>query len=596
MRTFDRKSRPVDKLILGVSAHYHDSAASLLRGSEFIAAAQEERFTRRKFEPGFPVNAIRFCLDQAKACSHDLDAIAYYEDPAKKLHRIMASLHQGIGDLRTILDTWTEKTDLVGEIRRLTDFEGPIRLYDHHQSHAACAYYLSLYPESAILVADGVGEWATTSFSYGQEGSIRLLREIDFPHSLGLFYSAVTAFLGFQTNSDEYKVMGMAAYGRSRYADRFRKIVRVAGDGVFTLDMRYFDYNHKMYSEEMQDLLGMPPRVRRGPLEPVHFDVASSAQVVLEEALLQAVEWLATETQSKNLCLAGGVALNCLANARLRDHSPFDNIFVPPAAGDAGGCLGAALLARNDLEPRPKKLAFRNARLGPEFDESRIGRYLERIAVKAKKMTPDALVKHCAELLSRQLVVGWFQGRLEFGPRALGGRSILADPRSPAMKESLNLKIKKREGFRPFAPICTEEAASDYFHVDRPYPFMTFIVDVKDKDALGAVCHQDGTARLQTVSRQSDPLMHALLEAFAALTGVPALLNTSMNVSGEPIVCGPEDAFNCFRESGMDALVMGPYVIERRHQPPELVEPGTHAYRSIAREVEPYLKDTYFFS
>ncbi len=582
--------------ILGISAFYHDAAACLIKGNTVVSASQEERFTRRKFDPDFPVNAINHCLESNGIEIDDIDCIAYYENPSKKLERILWSIGQGIGDIHPVVDTWYEKMNVEKVIRKHTGYKGPIKMFDHHLSHAASSFYTSSFEEAAILVVDGVGEWATTTFAFGKGKTISTLKEIEFPYSLGLYYSAITSFLGFRPNSDEYKVMGMAAYGEPIYRQQLNEIIQINSDGTYKMDMAYFNYNENMFSEKMQDLFKVKPRKYKDALEKIHFDIASSAQQLIEEALLQATNWLYEQTGAKKLCLAGGVALNCLANATLRDRSPFEEIFVQPASGDAGGCFGAAICAYNELEKNTPLVPFTHMRFGPSFNNSQIEIFLKRMTIKSKKMNPKDLVAYCANRLNEGDIIGWFQGKMEFGPRALGGRSILADPRSLKMKEKINYKIKNREGFRPFAPMCIEEEAQKFFDVDRHYPFMTFIVNTLYPKKLEAVSHDDGTARLQTVSKETDPLMHQLLSAFGDITGVPVLLNTSFNVAGEPIVCTPQDAFNCFRESGMDMLVMGPYVIERKHQNQELVTAGTRPYQSLAREVEPYLKGTYFFS
>jgi carbamoyltransferase len=582
-------------VILGVSAYYHDAAVCLVRDGEVLAAAQEERFTRRKFDASAPVNAYSWCLEQAGLTPRDITTIAYYEDPRRKLARILWSLQSGIGTMRAVLDTWPEKTELESLLRERFLFDGPVVTFPHHYSHAASAYLFSPFEDAAIIVADGVGEWATSTFASGVGGRITILDEVTFPHSLGLFYSAVTAFLGFQTNSDEYKVMGMAAYGTPRYADRLRRVLQLGEGGRYTLDMSYFDYNRRMFSPALGELLGMPARERGDEIPQAYMDVASSAQLLLEEAMLGAARWLHAQTGARHLCLAGGVALNCVANARLLKETPFEDVFVQPASGDAGGCLGAALAADQQAGGWKPGRA-RTCYLGPEFSDEAIASYIERLGIVAERLPAPELVERTAALLDAQKVVGWFQGRMEVGPRALGARSILADPRRAEMQDILNERIKKRESFRPFAPICLPEDADTYFECDRPYPFMTFTVKVRRPDHVRAAVHVDNTARLQTVDEAQAPLLAMLLRAFGRRTGTPVLINTSFNVAGEPIVCSPQDAFNCFRESDMDALVMGSFVIERDRQPEALIASGSAPYLAIARETEPYLKDTYFFS
>ncbi len=582
--------------ILGISALYHDSAACLLQDGIITAAVQEERLTRRKFEPNFPVNSIQYCLEFANLKIEDIDCIAFYEDPKKKMERILWSIGQGIGDIHPILNTWDEKMGVEFLIRKHTGFDGEIKMIDHHISHAASSFFMSGFEDAALFVVDGVGEWATTTFATGKGKEIQVIKEIEFPNSLGLYYSAITSFLGFRPNSDEYKVMGMTAYGSPLFVDQLKEMIDWDTTGNYTLDMSYFNYNSGMFSDKFEDVLKVRARKYGEKMEQVHFDIACSAQKILEEILLASINWLYKHTGLKKLCLSGGVALNCLANGHLRNNSLFEEIFVQPASGDAGTCFGAALAAYASLAKEPHFKAIEHVRLGPQFNDKSILQYVTQMDLKAKEFSTSNLIYYCAEKLSEGKIIGWFQGRMEFGPRALGGRSILADPRSISMKERLNILIKKREEFRPFAPISTEEDAPHFFDIDRNYPFMTFIVESSKGNLLEAVTHDDGTARLQTVNKNVDPLMHQLLSKFGELTGVPVLLNTSFNVAGEPIVCSPSDAFNCFRESGIDILVMGSYVIERNEQLPELMEPGTLDYQALAREVEPYLKDTYFFS
>ena len=575
-------------IVAGISAFYHDAAACLVKDGEVIAAAQEERLTRRKFDPALPVNAYHACLAEVGLSPADVDAMAFYEVPSRKLSRILWSMGQGIGDLRSVLSTWTEKTASNRLLREGLSFRGPLQSYPHHHCHAASAYLFSPFEEAAILVA-------ASSFAVGRRGRVEILDEVQFPHSLGLFYSAVTSFLGFQPNIDEYKVMGMAAYGRPRRADALRRVLRIGEVGRYTLDMTYLDYNRNMFSPALGELLGVPARREADPLTEAHMDIAASAQALLEEAMLGAARWLQRTTGARHLCLAGGVALNCVANARILAEAGFDDVFVQPASGDAGGCLGAAMTAAAELgswEPRPNRTCY----LGPSYSDEEIGTYLRRIGIVAERLSPGDLVQRTAEHLASQRVVAWLQGRMEFGPRALGARSILADPRRAEMQDVLNARIKKRESFRPFAPICLPENMPTFFDHDRPCPYMTFTVRVRQPELIRAAVHVDHTARLQTVSEADAPLLAALLRAFGERTGVPVLINTSFNVAGEPIVCSPQDAFNCFRESGMDVLVMGSHLIERARQDPALVAPGTLPYLALAREVAPYLRDTYFFS
>ena len=581
--------------VVGISALYHDAACCIIRDGRLIAAAQEERFTRMKYDPRTPVNAFAYCLDAAGLTADDLDCVAYYENPATKLDRIVRSFARGIGDISGLLDSFEEKTDTLNFIAGKLDYAGGMRSYDHHLAHCASAYYASGFENAAVLTADGVGEWTTTSLAKGIDGTVEIFDTVDFPHSLGLFYSAITAFLGFQPNSDEYKVMGLAAFGRPSYLAPLQKALIDDGRNPFRLDMAYFDYNKRMYSSALTDLLGIAPRKSGQPIQQQHRDVAASAQELLEEALLAIAHRLHDATGFTDLCMAGGVALNCVANARLERETPFKRIFVQPASGDAGGALGAAMLAYREISgTRPDPMT--HAYLGPRYSTSEVRRYLTRIGAQFEEFTGAELVKRIAAELEAGKVVGWFQGAMEFGPRALGARSILADARRADMQDILNLKIKQRESFRPFAPICLREAANDYFECSGELPYMTFTVKVRDPRVLPAISHVDGTARLQTVDSRTAPRLASLLHAFAERTGVPVLINTSFNRNGEPIVCSPEDAFSCFRESGIDILVMDNFVVDRAAQSEELVTAGSLAYFSLAREVTPYLRDTYFFT
>jgi carbamoyltransferase len=582
--------------IVGISALYHDAACCLIRDGRLVAAAQEERFSRMKYDPRAPVNAFAYCLDAAGLSVDDVTCVAYYENPAAKIDRIVCSFADGIGNIGWLLDSWEEKTDTLNFLAGKLDYAGEMRSFDHHLSHGASAYYASGFENAAILTADGVGEWTTTSLAKGIDGKVQIFDTVDFPHSLGLFYSAITSFLGFQPNSDEYKVMGLAAFGRpSYYRARLQKALLDDGRNAFRLDMAYFDYNQRMYSAALADLLGIAPRKPGEAIRQQHKDIAASAQELLEKALIAIAERLHDATGLTDLCMAGGVALNCVANARLERETPFTRIFVQPASGDAGGALGAAMLAYQEITgSRPDPMT--HAYLGPRYSTAEVRRYLSRIGARFEEFAVEDLVKRVAAELEAAKVVGWFQGAMEFGPRALGARSILADARRADMQDILNLKIKQRESFRPFAPICLREAANDYFECPGELPFMTFTVKVRDPRVLPAISHVDGTARLQTVDSRTAPRLASLLRAFEERTGVPVLINTSFNRNGEPIVCSPEDAFSCFRESGIDILVMDNFLVDRAAQAEELVTPGSLPYFSLAREVAPYLRDTYFFT
>ncbi len=558
-------------LILGISCFYHDAAAALLSDGELVAAAQEERFSRIKHDPGLPRQAIRFCLRQAGVQASDLDYIGFYDKPLIKFERILSTylstFPRSLPSFLKAMPVWLKEKLWVPQlIRKELDYRGPILYADHHMSHAASAFFASPFDKAAILTIDGVGEWATATLGRGQDRRIELFREIRFPHSLGLLYSAFTYYLGFRVNSAEYKVMGLAPYGKPVYADLIlRELVDLAADGSFHLNMKYFayDYGLTMTNRRFHDLFGAPPRKPESELTQFHKDVAASIQRVTEEIVLRMARHLHAETGERYLCLAGGVALNCVANGRLLREGPFDDIFVQPAAGDAGGAFGVASFIHHQLLGNPRGPGWHHAFHGPEFSDEEIRAYLESKRLPAVAVSHRDLVQQTARLLAEQKIVGWFQGRMEFGPRALGARSILADPRNPEHWQRVNLKIKFRESFRPFAPAVLEHRTSDYFDLDRPSPYMLLTARVRDPQAIPAVTHVDGSARVQTVSREASPLFYELLAAFEGLTGCPVLLNTSFNLRGEPIVCTPEDAYRCFARSGMDALVMGHFLLTK---------------------------------
>lgn len=593
--------------ILGVSAQYHDSAACLVRDGTILAAAQEERFTRVKHDASFPVNAIRSCLEVAGVTPEDLTHVAFYEKPFLRFDRLIETyLRFAPRGLRSFIRATGSVIDGKLSVARAVDkaledrYDGPVYFLQHHRAHAASAFLPSPFESAAIVTIDGVGEWATTTIGRGEGNRVRLLREVRFPHSLGLLYSAFTYYLGFLVNSGEYKVMGLAPYGRPRYAELIRReVVELREDGSFRLNQRYFDYcvGAAMTNARLHALLGGPPRSPEGPLEERHVDIAASVQAVVEEAMLRLAREAHRLTGERHLCLAGGVALNCVGNGRILREGPFDDLWVQPAAGDAGGALGAALFTWHEIlgnaRSAPLGDAQRGSLLGPAFPRDEIRASLERAGASYREIADEgALCDETARLLLSGKVVGWFQGRMEFGPRALGARSILADPRDAAMQSRVNRKIKFREGFRPFAPVVLRERVSDWFDLDRDSPYMLLVAPVAEgrrlpvdesesawsgdylprlhrrRSEIPAVTHVDYSARIQTCDAERNPLLHRLLSAWERETGCAVLLNTSFNVRGEPIVCTPEDAYACFRGTEMDALVMGPFVLHEDDQPP----------------------------
>jgi carbamoyltransferase len=599
--------------ILGISAFYHDSAAALIEDGCVVAAAQEERFTRKKHDSSYPEHAMAYCLEAAGLDAQGIDYIVFYEKPFLKFERLLetylAFAPRGFSSFRTALPLWLKEKlfqkDLL--IRRLRthapqlDWGKRLLFAEHHQSHAASAFYPSPFREAIILTMDGVGESTTTSLAVGRDNRIDMLKEIQFPHSLGLLYSAFTYYTGFKVNSGEYKVMGLAPYGEPRYADVIRdELVDVKPDGSFRLNQDYFDYcvGLRMTNGRFDALFGGPPRAPEAPLEQRHMDLAASVQRVAEEIVLGLVRGAARETGRRQLCLAGGVALNCVANGKVLRDGAVDELWVQPAAGDAGGALGAALSAYHDFLGQPRRAhntldGMNGAYLGPDFSNADIAERLAAIGARFEMVESEgALIADTVDALVAEKAVGWFQGRMEFGPRALGARSILGDPRSPQMQKDLNLKVKFRESFRPFAPSVLSEEVADWFEFDGNSPYMLLIADVvgrrrrrmtdKERAMFGidklnvvrseipAVTHIDYSARLQTVHRETNPRYHALLTAFRDRTGCPVLVNTSFNVRGEPIVCTPEDAFRCFMGTGIEVLVAGNCVLQKERQDPSL--------------------------
>ena len=605
--------------VLGISAFYHDSAAALVEDNRIVAAVQEERFTRKKHDPSFPHNAVDYCLEEAKVELDDLDHVVFYDKPFLKFERLLetyiASAPRGFRSFKMAIPLWIreklfQKSLLGRELRKISDsFEGADRLLfcEHHLSHAASAFYPSPFENAVVLTMDGVGEWATTSAGLGDGHHLEIFQEIHFPHSLGLLYSALTYYTGFKVNSGEYKVMGLAPYGQPKYAKLiFDNLIDVKPDGSFRLNMSYFDYctGLTMTNERFAKLFGAPVRGTDKLLTPFHMDVAASVQAVLDEIVLRITRSLAKQTGSRNLCLAGGVALNCVANGKVLRDGKFDNIWIQPAAGDAGGALGAALAAVHIFNDRPRITNggdhMSGAFLGPSFSQADIEQRLTKVGARFAVLSESEMIETTAQALAAQQAVAWFQGRMEFGPRALGARSILGDPRSPAMQKNLNLKVKYRESFRPFAPSVLREEVSNWFELNSDSPYMLIVADVrKDKrramtpeeealfgidklnivrSEIPAVTHVDYSARVQTVHEETNPLYYRLIKRFKGLTGCPVLVNTSFNVRGEPIVCTPEDAFRCFMGNELDLLVVGNCVLVKQEQNETLKQDYSRAF------------------
>ena len=590
--------------ILGLSAYYHDSAACLVRDGEIVAAAQEERFTRKKHDAAFPRHAVAYCLREASLTPGDLDYIGFYDKPLLKFERILENYlgvaPKGVRSFLTAMPVWLkEKLFTRDEIlREFPGFQGKMLFAEHHESHAASAFYPSPFAEAAVLTMDGVGEWATSSYGIGQGKDLDLLAELHYPHSLGMLYSAFTYYTGFKVNSGEYKVMGLAPYGEPRYVDViFDKLVQLREDGSFKLNMEYFNYLHglTMTSRAFDRLFDGPPREAESELTQREMDLAASIQVVTEEIMLHMARHVHRETGMENLCLAGGVALNCVGNGRLLREGPFKRLWIQPAAGDAGGALGVALaiyhkVLGNERHHRSEGDSMRGSYLGPAYSDDEIESFLKSAGAVYEKLPAPEVIDRTAHALADEKVVGWLQGRMEFGPRSLGNRSILGDPRSRKMQSVMNLKIKFRESFRPFAPSVLREHLAEYFELDVDSPYMLLVAPVQksrriamsdDEERLfgiaklnvprsdiPAVTHVDYSARVQTVHRETNPIYHALLERFLALTGCAVLVNTSFNVRGEPIVCTPRDAYLCFMRTEMDHLVLGSFVLDKTRQPP----------------------------
>jgi carbamoyltransferase len=594
--------------ILGISAYYHDSAAALVVDGHIVAAAQEERFTRKKQDAGFPAHAIEYCLQEAGIALNDIDQVIFYDKPLIKFERLLETYlsyaPQGFKSFLASMPIWLKdklflKTTLKRELGKLAGSEKnlpPLLFSEHHKSHAASAFFPSPYEKAAVLCLDGVGEWATSSVWLGDGNTLEGQWEINFPHSLGLLYSAFTYYTGFKVNSGEYKLMGLAPYGEPVYVDLIlENLLDVKDDGSFRLDMSYFNYatGLTMTNSKFDALFGGPPREAESEITQRQMDLARSIQVVTEEVVLKIARNIHKELGTDYLCLAGGVALNCVSNGRLLREGPFKDIWIQPAAGDAGGALGAALSVWYEYLEKPRTVSagddMQGSYLGPRADEDAIRSYLDSIGAQYEELDDAALMPQLAQILNSENVIGWSQGRMEFGPRSLGGRSIIGDPRSKKMQSVMNLKIKYRESFRPFAPAVKAERVSDWFEIDRPSPYMLLVAPVKEEKCLSmtedqqqlfgieklniprselpAVTHVDYSARIQTVHTETNPRFHKLLDAFESVSGCPVLVNTSFNVRGEPIVCTPEDAYRCFMRTEMDYLVLEGFLLSKKSQP-----------------------------
>ncbi|MEP7346088.1 MAG: carbamoyltransferase [Gemmatimonadaceae bacterium] len=591
-----------ETFILGISGFYHDSAACLLRDGDIVAAASEERFSRVKGDAGFPRRAVDFCLRHAGIATRDLAAVGFYDKPLLKFERILETYldiaPRGFAQLLKAGPLWIkDKLFIDRQLRRELEWDGEIFYSEHHESHAASAFFPSPFQEAAILTLDGVGEWATASCGIGRDNDIEILKELHWPDSLGLLYSAVTYYAGFKVNSGEYKVMGLAPYGEPKYVDLLlREVIDLRDDGSFTLNQKYFDYlgGLRMTNEAFADLLGGPPRVPETALTQKEMDLARSVQVICEEVMLRMSRHLHAETGMTSLCLAGGVALNCVGNGRILREGPFERIWIQPAAGDAGGAIGVAQLIwhRQLANPRTAQETcdrMHGAFLGPSFTPEEIQGWLDAHGARYTRFDRQELLTRSAELLANEKIIGWFDGRMEFGPRALGARSILGDPRSPRMQAEMNIKIKFREGFRPFAPSVLRHRASDYFDIDCESPYMLLVAPVRKerqipmttaeqalwgidqlnvvRSDIPAVTHVDYSARLQTVDHARNPNYFDLISEFERLTGCGVVVNTSFNVRGEPIVCTPADAYRCFMRTQIDYLVLWPFILDKRDQP-----------------------------
>ena len=563
--------------ILGLSCFYHDSAACLIKDGVPVAAASQQLFTRKKHDSDFPVQAIKYCLEEAGITFDQIEVVAFYDKPLVKFERMLishvATFPASFPQFVKGMPAWfATKLRLDKLLKKEFSYTGPILYSQHHLSHAAAAFYCSGFESASILTVDGVGEWSTASWGVGRGNKIELLGEIRFPHSLGLLYSAFTFYLGFKVNSGEYKVMGLAPYGEPKYVDRIKKLISIKEDGTFRLDMQYFTFDHgmRMYNEKFEQVMGEPTRpLDDAELSQFYKDVARSLQEVVNEVMVALAKRVIGETGEKNLCMAGGVALNCVANGHILRNAGVEGLFVQPAAGDAGSAMGCALWAWHDLLDKPREWAMETSYLGPGYSDEEVEETLQSYGAVYKKLDRQELLDTVAACIDDQKVIGFYQGRCEWGPRALGHRSILGDPRSPEMRDTINLKIKMREGFRPFAPSCLEDDIGFWFEIDQPSPYMLLVAQVRDDIPyeLPAITHVDRSARIQSVSRTQDPLYYDLISAFKARTGCGVIINTSMNVRGEPIVNTPDDAYRCFMRTDMDVLAAGSFILYKEDQP-----------------------------
>lgn len=548
--------------VIGISAFYHDSACCIIQDGILKAAVQEERFSRKKNDSALPKKAFLYCLNEAGISIDEIDCIAYYEDPVKKTSRQLWSGNHKIS-VESALDM--NPNYPVQAIRDQLGYDGPVKIYDHHQSHAASSFFYSGFDSAAILTVDGVGEWATTTYGRGEGVNLNILEEVNFPNSIGLLYSTITNFLGFKVNSGEYKVMGLAPYGSPKFADQIKEMIIMKEKGQYELKLDYFDFikGEKMYNDSLEGLLKIPARVPDSEILPVHIDVAKSLQVVLEEIMIEKATYLHELTGEDNLCMAGGVALNCVANGKILSKSPFKQLYVQPAANDAGCALGAAALAYSELTGSALKEPLKHVYLGPKYSAKDVEHLLGATSLKYHDYQDkgEEMLDHAVSQLADGKVIGWFQGRMEFGPRSLGARSILADPRRSEMRDLINAMVKKREGFRPFAPAVLKEHQEKHFELPHDSPFMLETCQVKSDLDLPAITHVDGSARVQTVSHETNPRFARLLEKFNEATGCPILLNTSFNVKDEPIVCSPEDAINSFITTNIDCLILEDFLL-----------------------------------
>ena len=606
--------------ILGISAYYHDAAACIVIDGDIVAAAQEERFTRKKHDSEFPIHAINYCLNEAKIISSDIDYVVFYDKPFLKFERLfetyLAFAPKGFKSFVISLPVWLkdklfQKSVIIDALKEHLDkdlnWSKKLLFSEHHLSHAASAFFPSPFEEAAILTMDGVGEWATTSLAIGRRNKLDVQKEIHFPHSLGLLYSAITYYIGFKVNSGEYKVMGLAPYGKPIYIDLIKNhLIDIKEDGSFHLDMSYFNYctGLTMTNKKFDKLFGSPPRKPESKLTQREMDIAASIQAVTEEVVIKLARGIKKMTGLKNLCLAGGVALNCVANGKLLKENIFDNIWIQPASGDAGGALGAALAIYYSMLNLPRKVnlsdSMKGAFLGPEYNQKDTERRLKKAGAKFKIVSDQEVIELTAQALADGKAVGWHQGRMEFGPRSLGARSIIADSRSPLVQKQLNLKVKYRESFRPFAPSVLREDLSDWFEIDVDSPYMLLVADIAQnkqlqmtpeqkklfgidklnvpRSTIPAVTHVDYSARIQTVHKKTNPRYHALISKFKEITSFPVLVNTSFNIRGEPIVCTPEDSFNCLMGTDIDFLVVGNCIMRKEDQDMSLIKDYRNAY------------------